>query len=173
MEKLEKYELIADYYYSHYEELLGFVSKRLQYSDAAEDIVQDVFVRLLRTDKMITPVTMPSLVYTIARNIIFDYWRHKRSVEEYEHYLVTTDRNNTLDTSYVYGAGEMTELLEQGIARLSDNQREIYRMNIYEGMQVSDISDKLNLKYKNVENRLGMARKEVRRYISSVLRDVV
>ena len=62
--------LITDYYISHRDELLAFVSSRLGRSDFAEDIVQNVFLKLLTTDKMISEVTLPSLVYTIARNLI-------------------------------------------------------------------------------------------------------
>lgn len=80
--------MIADYYSHHYDEVLGFVSKRMMYAEGAEDIVQNVFMRLLRTDKMITPITLPCLVYTTARNLLIDYWRHRRSVEVYEHFIV-------------------------------------------------------------------------------------
>ena len=49
--------LITNYYSSHRDELLAFVSSRLGGSCEAEDIVQNVFLRLLTTDKMITEVT--------------------------------------------------------------------------------------------------------------------
>ena len=67
--------IIADYYTNHYDELKKFVISRLQVVDEAEDIVQDIFVRLLQSDQMISPVTLPCLVYTMARNKIVDYWR--------------------------------------------------------------------------------------------------
>ena len=69
----------------------------------------------------------------------------------------------------VYSAQEMTEILERGIARLSHSHQVIYRMNVYEGMKVSEISDKLSLKYKSVENRLGAARRNIREYMSRML----
>lgn len=69
-----KQAIIADYYTFHYEELLAFVASRLHiYSDEAEDIVQNVFLRLLQTDRMITPITLPCLVYTMARHLICDF----------------------------------------------------------------------------------------------------
>jgi len=161
--------IIADYYKTHHEEILGFVAKRLQYTEFAEDIVQDIFVRLLRSDKMITPVTLPCLVYTIARNLIYDFWRHRKFVEEYEHYIQKRTASNDADALSVYGAAEITEILERGIARLNDKQRVIYRMNVYEGKQVSEISEALQQNYKSVENRLGTARKEIRRYMKRML----
>ena len=164
-----KFSIIAEYYSRHYDELLGFVAKRLQYDESAEDIVQNVFVRLLRTDKMITPVTMPCLVYTIARNLIFDYWRHRQAVEEYEHFITQQNQKDDLDVASVYSATEITEILERGIARLTDRQRTIYRMNVYEGKKVSEISETLHLTYKSVESRLGSARKEIRQYMKRML----
>ena len=63
----------------------------------------------------------------------------------------------------------MTEILERGIAHLSDSERVIYRMNLFEGLQVSEISKTLHINYKSVENRLGAARKEIRQYMKRVL----
>lgn len=165
-----KTNLIADYYSQHYDEVRAFVASRLQQAEETEDIVQNIFLRLLLMDKMITPITLPCLVYTVARNLICDYWRHRQCVEEHEHFLCTSDiKTRVVDAESVYSAQELNEILERGIARLCDAQRKIYRMNICEGMQVSEIALKLDIKYKNVEKRLGAARKEVRKYVKRML----
>ena len=44
-------QLITNYYITHRDELLAFASSRLGDSRQAEDIVQDVFLRLLSSDK--------------------------------------------------------------------------------------------------------------------------
>ena len=62
--------VIETYYTVHRDELLAFVSSRLGGSDEAEDIVQNVFLRLLTSDKLITEITLPALVYTITRHLI-------------------------------------------------------------------------------------------------------
>ena len=77
--------IIADYYANHYDELKEFVISRLQVVDEAEDIVEVIFVRLLQSDQMISPVTLPCLVYTMARNKVIDYWRCRQQHEKYEH----------------------------------------------------------------------------------------
>ena len=161
--------LIADYYTEHYEELKAFVAKRILYADGAEDIVQNVFLRMLSSEKMITPITLPNLVYTVARNLIYDYWRHRRAVEEYEHYLTCAFPTDHAAALSVYSAREINEILERGIARLTEKQRVVYRLNISDGLQVREISDLLSMNYKKVENRLGSARKEIRRYMERML----
>ena len=57
------------------------------------------------------------------------------------------------------------ERLERGLARLPKNCREVYRLHVYDGMKVSEISQQLNEGYKSVENRLGIARKAIRQYL--------
>ena len=168
-EQQRKKRIISDYYTAHYDELLGFVNKQVKNADDAEDIVQNVFLRLLNTDKMISIITLPCLVYTVARNLIFDHWRRHKIFDEYEHYLQSSTHDDDIDVASIYSATEITEILERGIARLSDNQRQVYRMNFFDDLPVSVISKTLNLNYKSVEHRLGSARKEVRQYVVRML----
>lgn len=165
----QNFQIIADYYQQHYEELKTFCHKRLGGHDTSEDLVQTAFLRLLSSDKMITPVTMPCLVYTILRNLIYDFWRRRHSYEEYEHYIGKGIRGGHENVESVYSAVELNELLEKGIDRLPDNQRAVYVLNIYDGMKISEISHTLHLNYKSVEHKLGQARKEIRNYIRRML----
>jgi RNA polymerase sigma-70 factor (ECF subfamily) len=157
-------QLITNYYIAHRDELLAFASSRLGDSRLAEDIVQDVFLRLLSTDKMITEVTLPALVYTITRNLINDYYRRHTTYEQYEHYIKgVCSEVTTMDS--VFSAFEIMERLERGLVRLPENCREIYRLHIYGGMKVGEISRELGEGYKSVEHRLGTARKVMREYL--------
>ena len=165
------FSVIADYYRRHYEEVRLFVAKRLmQHSEEAEDIVQNVFLKLMTADKMITPVTLPCLVYTTARNLICDYWRHRHYVDDYEHYIKSNGLKTTDDNPMsVCSVAETQEFLEQGIARLTVRQQRVYRLHIYQGMKVSEISKTLAVKYKSVEHCLGDARKGVREFMKREL----
>ena len=81
---MNNYLTLTNYYVTHRDELLAYVSSHLGNSVEAEDLVQNVFFRLLTSDKMITDVTLPSLVYTITRNLIADYYRRRTHFEAYE-----------------------------------------------------------------------------------------
>ena len=156
--------LIETYYTEHRDELLSFVSSRLGGSVESEDIVQNVFVRLLTTDKMITPITLPALVYTIARNLITDYYRRHHTYEEFEHFIKgSSEADDSMES--VISARELMELLERGLAKVPENCRKVYRLHIYDGMKVREISQTLGEGYKSVEHRLGSARKIVRQYL--------
>jgi RNA polymerase sigma-70 factor (ECF subfamily) len=161
-------QLLSNYYSMHRDELVSFIAVRTVDAIEAEDIVQDIFLRLLRGQQLITPQTLPSLLHTMARHAVCDYYRRRHVHEEYEHYIQTSDFScQTSDDSVesVFSAQQLMERMERSLARLPKACCEIYRLHIYDGMKVSDIAQELSLPYKQVENRLGQARKAVRQQL--------
>ena len=161
-------QLLSNYYSMHRDELVSFIAVRTVDAIEAEDIVQDIFLRLLRGQHLITPQTLPSLLHTMARHAVCDYYRRRHVHEEYEHYIQTSDFScQTSDDSVesVFSAQQLMERMERSLARLPKSCCEIYRLHIYDGMKVSDIAQELSLPYKQVENRLGQARKAVRQQL--------
>ena len=158
---------LTNYYITHRDELLVYASSRLGNSVEAEDLVQNVFLRLLTSDRMITEVTLPALVYTIARNLITDFYRRRIHFDDYEHYLKNTDSIEESAES-ILSIRDITEQLERGLARVPENCREIYRLHIYGGMKVAEISQRTGEGYKSVEHRLGAARKAVRQQLRGI-----
>lgn len=158
--------IISNYYAQHRDEIVDFITVRITDADEAEDMVQDLFLRLLRGHQLITPVTLPCLVYTMARHSIADYYRRRRVRDEYEHYMKNTDSIGEIES--VISARQLMERMERTLARLPEACGRIYRLHIYDGLKVSDIAQQLELPYKQVENRLGQARKAVRRQFTSL-----
>lgn len=58
-------------------ELLGFVSRRVENLDAAEDIVQDILERIHRTE-LAKVTNLQGWLYQAARNAIVDHYRRRR-----------------------------------------------------------------------------------------------
>ena len=165
---MNKETLISNYYSLHRNELLAYASSRLGDKDEAEDLVQNTYLRILTTDKMLTAHTLPALVYTICRNLINDYYRRRAFHYEYEHYIKSS-QSGEISMESVFFAADIIERMERGLARMPKKCREIYRMHILGGMRVSEISEQTGQKYKTVENRLGMARKQMRSYLRAVV----
>ena len=157
-------QLLSNYYSEHRDEMVNFIAVRIIDVDEARDMVQDIFLRLLRGQQLITPQTLPCLVYTMARHSVADYFRRRRVYEEYEHYIVnSTDSIGEMES--LINARQLMERMERSLARLPKACCEIYRLHVYDGMKVSEISEQLNEGYKSVENRLGAARKAIRQYL--------
>ena len=165
---MNNYKVIEDYYRAHRGELVAFVSARLHDLADADDIVQETFLRLLTGACLISEVTLPNLTYTLCRNMVADWYRRHSVRQDAEHEL-TSNAGNGDSAETLLSMHEMHEQLERGLARLSEDCRELYRMHIYGGMPVRDICQQTGQPYKSVEYRLGLARKQVRNYLRHVI----
>lgn len=164
---MNNYQLITNYYITHRDELLTFVSIRLGGRAEAEDVVQNTFLHLLTSTKLITEQALPALVYTTAQHLIFDFYRRRTHLNDYEHYIRQVC-SEELSADSIYSIRDITEQMERGLARLPEDCREVYRLHIYEGMKVSEISDYLDENYKRIEYRLGIARRTIRQYFKAI-----
>lgn len=161
-------DFIAKYYSDHVNELRTFFMVRLADHALSEDMAQDVFVKILGYGQMITEQTLPSLVYTVARRLLTDHYRHLMAVRRQQSLLSSEifDGNSPLA---IYEANELAATLEDGIAHLSEPCREVYRLHVYDGLKVSRIAETMQLNYKVAERRLGIARRAVRDYVRRVV----
>jgi len=165
---MNNYQTIADYYAQHRDEIVRFVTMRIGDSDVAQDMVQDIFVRLLRSDKLISLTTLPALTFTMARNMVADWYRRRRIIEEYEHYIIGTgDGHESMES--LISAHELMARMEHTLARLAPECRDAYRLHIYAGMQVGQIAEQTHLPYRAVEYRIGQARRAVRQALKQAL----
>ena len=160
-------QLLSNYYSMHRDELISFIAVRIHDVCEAEDRVQDIFLRLLRGHHLITPQTLPSLLHTMALHAVSDYYRHWHVYEEAERFIQTSalSPQTSADAESIFSAQQLMERMERSLARLPKDCCEIYRLHIYDGMKVSAIAQELSLPYKQVENRLGQARKAVRQQL--------
>lgn len=161
-------QLLSNYYKLHRDEIVSFIAVRTTNVGQAQDMVQDIFLRLLDGRRLITEQTLPSLVYTMARHAVADYYRHRCVYEEYEHFIrqSATGEERSEDTvESVISARQLMERMERSLERLPQACCDIYRLHVYDGMKVGEIAQQLSLPYKQVENRLGQARKTVRRQL--------
>ena len=134
--------------------------------------VKDHFLNktLTKNTAIILSVSLLSLLYVLLFSPKTDTSKSNVTVSQTDIVVSNSDNNDdAIDVASVFSVTEITEILERGIARLTDNQRQVYRMNFFDDLPVSTISKTLNLNYKSVEHRLGSARKEVRKYVERML----
>ena len=65
---MSKEQLLSDYYTQHREGLVRYLTVLTADADQAQDMVQDLFLRLLSGSQLISPQTLPALVHTMARH---------------------------------------------------------------------------------------------------------
>ena len=66
------YSIIEEEYKEYYPVIYRYVRCRIKCKYEVEDLVQDVFMRLLDYDNMLQKSTIQSFLFTIARNLVTD-----------------------------------------------------------------------------------------------------
>ena len=79
--------IITRSYEEYYQVILTYITYRITHRYEAEDLAQDVFVRLLDYKQMLRPDTVKYFLFAIARNIVTDYIRRYYKKQEIDSYM--------------------------------------------------------------------------------------
>ena len=94
-------DFFSECYLKYREHIKNYIALRICRPYEAEDLAQDVFVRLWEYRMFVKPDTVWSLLFTIARNIVTDQIRRYYKQEDFVAYIYNkvndSDRNTTED----------------------------------------------------------------------------
>lgn len=142
-----------------------YIYYKIDNREDAEDLSQDVFIRLMEYKQMLCEETIKNFIFIIARNLITDYWRHLYKHQEVSSYIYETTVTYTNETEQKVIAEDLAVLEQNRMRLLPPQRRTIYQMSRFEGKSNANISQELNLSLRTVENHLFIGRKEVREYM--------
>ena len=157
--------IITRSYEEYHQVILNYITYRIAHRYEAEDLTQDVFVRLMDYKQMLRPDTVKYFLFTIARNLVTDYIRRYYKKQEITSYIYDHAITYTNETESLIIAKELSLLEKHKLRMLSDQRRKIYTMNRFEEKSISEISTELNISPRTVENHLFVSRKVVRDFI--------
>lgn len=140
--------------------------KRVNDKAAAEDIVQETFVQIIKHRKRYLKLSSKDferLLVIIVRNKVIDYMRKERpdvlSLENDVYYELISEE--TLPEDIVISRQEL-ELAREAISRLDEMSRIILEYKYLLDASYEEIADMTGMKCKTVEMRLYRARKKIK-----------
>jgi RNA polymerase sigma factor (sigma-70 family) len=149
--------------------LLNFIRRHAPDPDDAEDILQDVFYRLVEANRLLMPIEhVTGWLFRVARNRITDLFR-KKEPENFsdldvadEEGLSFEDLLPSLDggPDEAYVRSRLAEELKRALAELPKEQREVFVAQELEGLSFKEISEKTGV---GVNTLLARKRYAVRR----------
>lgn len=145
--------------------IMNYISSRIPRTYEAEDLLQDVFIRLWEHREFVNRDTVKSLLFTIARNLITDKIRRHYKMEEFYSYAYISQAicRNTTDEVVTYN--ELNVLHNTAIKELPNKRRHIYEMCFRQDMSSQDIAGRLSISTRTVEGQLLLARKGIRAFL--------
>jgi RNA polymerase sigma-70 factor, ECF subfamily len=145
--------------------LLRFITHRVPDRASAEDILQEVMLRLHRHADDIPHVqSVSGWIHTISRNVITDYYRAAARREVPVDNPTQIDEPGAADEEPEPGLprGELTGCLEPLLARLSPAHREALQLTDLNGLTQAEAAARLGLSTSGMKSRVQRARTQLR-----------
>lgn len=141
---------------SLYQPIALFVKKRINNKEDAEDLTQEVFLRLSKsdTDKI---RNLKSWLYTITQNTITDYYRKRKLQTEELNEKVIPDFENQVEI-----VKELSPCIKNFINDLPQDDRQLMQWIELDGIPQKEVAEKLNMNYITVRSKTQRARKKLK-----------
>ncbi len=145
----------------------GYTSSK----EDAEEIVQDVFVKLWKRQEQIASISnITGYLYMMTRNSCLDFLRSKK--DKLAIGTNTVQQQNLLDfyafsnnTASSIIEKELQEQIEEGIKQLPEKCRLVFIKSRLEGLKHKEIALNLDISTKTVENHITKALKHLKVYL--------
>lgn len=165
LHKTEDYELIFRQYY---EALCNYANNWLRDMDHAEEVVQEVFVKLWEKKQSLNiEGSVKAYLYKSVYNTAMNEIRRGKMKEKY----VNEASNHEKVTQPSEGSAlrDLEKRIETALQELPEQCRLVFRMSRFEELKYREIADVLNISVKTVENQMGKALRIMRENLSDYL----
>ncbi|MBO0331236.1 RNA polymerase sigma factor [[Muricauda] lutisoli] len=140
---------------AHYEAVTRFVYYKCGDLQQAEDIVQDVFVKLWKLCSTVSFSKVKAYLYRAANNSFLNEMAHEKIV--LKHLQKTAPSVDNENPEYLMQMDEFHVKLKTAIASLPQKEREVYLLSRVEKKTYSEIAEILGLGIKAIERRMSKA----------------
>ena len=137
-------------------ELLIYIKSKVNSSHDAEDILQDVSIKIFKSiDNLENPAAIKSWLYRVTKNTVIDFYKKKKdvSVEPEKLYFIEDDITEANNMNK-----EISECMKHMLFDLPDKYQEVYDMHESKGMKHKEIGEALEISLSASKVRLKRAK---------------
>ena len=152
---------VTTIYKEFHSDLLRYVRSKVRLKEDAEDILQNVFVKISSSvNKLTEDVRIKNWLFTVTRNTIIDYYRanaNKKKVaieDEVEQQLLDAD-----DPDPTKG---LDQCMNSMIGLLPEEYRSIIIDSEIKGIKQKDLAEKYGIAYPSMRSRIQRGRERLK-----------
>ena len=142
-----------------YPKVKVFLVKFLKDDKAAEDIAQDIFVKLWSLGPTLPTIkSFNTYLYSMTRNAAINYLRNRHASLEVNEVQILDE--NDVENDYYRKEKEL--LIKLIVDQMPEQRKKIFTMSRYQGLSNDQIAKSLGLSKHTIENNIRLALKELR-----------
>ena len=138
-------------------------------ADDAEEIIQDLMVWLWESrENIIVGTSLPNYMFRAVKNKCINHISKTRLHDQVHECLQNNIQSQFEDPDF-YIVEELTQKIDEALARLPETYREAFILNRIEGKTYNEIAALLNISSKTVDYRIQQALKNLRVHLKDYL----
>jgi RNA polymerase sigma-70 factor (ECF subfamily) len=149
------------------ERLFSFAWQLCHSAVEAEEVVQDIFLKLWQQRAMLAAVSFPrKYIYTMTRNRTLDLLakisRNEQMIKEVWSNISQSDNL----TENLLQAKESQQLIQQAVSQLSKKKQTIFSLSRHQGLSHREIADQMSLSVQTVKNTVTEILKHIQVFLA-------
>ena len=157
----------------HRSRILGYILSKVRDKDTAEDIFQDVFIKIinsLKKGKYNEEGKFIVWAMTITHNLIMDFFRKKKKnrflkpTDEFDIFDVISDHSLNSEESLI--KSQIIDDLNIIINELPETQKEVLKLRYFSNMSFKEIADKCDISINTALGRMRYALINIRKIMN-------
>ena len=158
-------------FYQYHDQLFRFVVYRVQDADMAKDITQETFLRIWEKRESLQPEkSFFSLLARISTNLCYDHFRYTEVRLRNKDRIPDYGKSHFDNPEEVVQAKAIEEIIRKLVnEKLPQRCRVIFILSRLEGLSNQEISIKLDLSIRTVENQIYRALKILKKHMKKYL----
>jgi RNA polymerase sigma factor (sigma-70 family) len=176
---IEQDRKISDVVAAEQSRLRSFIRKRVPNDADVEDLLQEVFYRLVEANRLLAPIDyMTGWLFTVARNLITDLFRKKRPetfadaalLDEEGELLELEDLLPSPDAGpeELYLREVLLDELQSALGELPEDQRDVFVAHEIEGRSFKELAAETGLRVNTLLSRKHYAVLHLRSRLQSI-----
>lgn len=160
-------EAFTVFFHKYRSSLFEYAMKLTKTPGIAEELVQDLFLKVWTGRKSLAEVQNPAAyIHRMAKNAGIDYLRRLTSDQKLQQDVKALLRPDDHTTQEAISFSETRRILSEAVQQLTPAQREVFFLSRYEGLSYEEIGDKLGIARNTVKNHLTASLKLIRDYLA-------
>ncbi len=149
---------------SSYVSLVKYAKTLIKDHDTAEEIVQDLFVRIWQEkEKFKINSSLNGYLFRAVHNRCIHHIEHLKVVDRHAETNSSGNGNSDEDPSEILHYKDLQLRIARIIERLPERVGKIFCMSRFDGLKYNEIAEKLSVSVKTVEASMGRALREFRK----------
>lgn len=138
-------------------QLRTFILRRIRHSFDADDLVQDIFVKIAnQLPSLQNHQKLHAWIYRIARNTLIDYYRERAGKQYAELPAEISQEEQSNDLNF---NDEISRCLHELIDQLPEKYRQAIRLTEWSGYSQKQLGDMLGLSFSGAKSRVQRGRR--------------